>query len=64
MLNPEEYCDMLDYVETPSLSNIGTVMYNNVNSTTRCLAQCTWVPEDTNGTLLVSDELFSSEEDW
>ncbi|CAL8118056.1 unnamed protein product [Orchesella dallaii] len=61
MLYPEEYCEMLDYIEDPSLSQVEAVMFNDANSTTRCTAQCTWMPEETNGTVLFSSELYSSE---
>ncbi|CAL8118054.1 unnamed protein product [Orchesella dallaii] len=51
LMYPEEYCEMLDYVEDPSLAQVDTVMYSDVDSATRCTAQCSWVPETRTGDL-------------
>jgi len=45
MLNPSENCEMLQYVEDPTVTVVSTIMDNDVNPTTRCQASCSWQPE-------------------
>jgi hypothetical protein len=49
-LNPEENCEMLRYVEDPSVTTVNTVMTNDVDPATRCKASCTWEPEPQTST--------------